>query len=220
MVLAYGQRPSTARGAGMNIPAGYKVNVNGEIVPESAAQAAYDKAHGIFGGGSGFLGGGPQTMQGVPDYNAPEFQPQDSGGGGGGGGSSRPFYDPNTDPAFQALLSSLGLQETQARTAAGGRMADIQAQLGLTIPRIMEQGVESRRGINQGFENRGFYRSGERLRTVGVQQSGEAQRVAATNLTAAQQQAEIQRALDAQIGALATQRAQAQLDAGMRSASY
>lgn len=122
-------------------------------------------------------------------------------------------YDPGTDPAFQALLAQLGLKETGLRTAAQEQISRAQGEAAVQRPRIAEQGVEQRRGVNLGFEGRGLFRSGERLRQLALQQRGQLQRLGDVDRSLAGRVAGINENLDAQIRDLALQRATAELTA-------
>lgn len=140
-----------------------------------------------------------------------------SSGGGGGGGYSMPAYDPMSDPAYQTLLNALDVQEHTARTGATQTIQGIQQEAAIEAPRIAERGQEERRGINNQQEARGTFRSGERLRRVGLQQQAEQHRGADLQRNAAERTRQVNQKLSETISELARQRADAALQASMRA---
>jgi hypothetical protein len=138
-------------------------------------------------------------------------------GGGGGGAPAVPAYDPATDPAFQALLAQLNLKETMLRQQSQQKLDELGKQSRIAVPRIQEQGIEQRRGINYGHESRGLYRSGARLRDLSLQQRGETQKIGDVYDRLTSGAASIDRGLQSGILDLANQRAQANFEAKLRA---
>lgn len=165
-----------------------------------------------------------------PPEPAPDYGPGPDYGGyvvdGGGGGTTiieapappaPPPYDPNTDPAFQQLMAQLGLSENTARTQAAQKISDAQTEGTIASPRIQEQGAIQRRNISLGWEGRGLYRSGARLRDLAQQQSGETARLGDITRGTARQVSSINQTLQQQIDDLAAKRADANFQAKLRS---
>jgi hypothetical protein len=138
-------------------------------------------------------------------------------GGGYGGPAPLPSYDPNTDPSYLNLMSQLGLAESQSRVRAGEAITRAKLEGAIAAPRIGEQGVETRRGINNNWEGRGLFRSGARLRDLAIQQRGETQRLGDLERGTANRVAGINTELDDQISQLAQKRAEAAFQATMRA---
>lgn len=171
-----------------------------------------------------------QAEQGVDDqiyYGAvPEDQiypPGDQGPGpsyddGPTYAPSAPAYNPLSDPSYQTLLATLNMQEQQARAQYGQRSAMANTNAAVALPRIAEQGVEQRRGINFGAEARGMFRSGGRLRSLALQQRGEQERTADLQRQLANTLAGYQMDLDQQIMQIALKRADAAAQAAQAAA--
>lgn len=162
-----------------------------------------------------------QYLQAAAAQRQPQRGPSDSSGGGPyyeAPPPPAPSYDPNTDPAYQALLRAIGVQEDEARRVATARQGETERQAAEVTPRIAEKGQEERRGIDSSFESRGLFRGGERLRRLGLQQQQEQQRVGDVQRDTTNRVQEIQRALQSQINDLARQRADAALNASYRAA--
>lgn len=140
------------------------------------------------------------------------------GGGGYYGVPAAPRYDPNTDPAFQALLAQLGHNEDLARQQVETQKAIAGRNAATQVPRIQEQGIEQRRAINFGAESRGMFRSGERLRNLSLQQRGESQRLADVYSGLSDRMAALDLGLQGKINDIANQRVSANLEASMRKA--
>lgn len=159
-----------------------------------------------------------------PDYGTDPGYYTDSGGGGGDTiiyeqAPAPPPYDPNTDPAFQQLMAQLGLQENTERTHATQRIAQAQLEGAVAAPRVLEQAELQKRNINQGWEGRGLFRSGARLRDLAVQERGTTQRLGDIERGTARQVTGINQALAEKINQLAGQRLDATFQARMRSGS-
>lgn len=125
-----------------------------------------------------------------------------------GAGAAPPPYNVYEDPAYLAFVAALDQQQQAAGADVIQRTAQVDQQLGTLLPRIAEQGVQQRRRISGDAEARGMFRSGARLRDVGLQQQGEAQRVTDANTQAAQQKTALQTAYQQQLADLARQRAE------------
>lgn len=147
----------------------------------------------------------------------PAARSYDQGAGAGGTVVVAPPYDPATDPAYQQLLAQLGLKSTTLQTAAARRIGDIQTEGTIAVPRIQEQGIESRRGIDFSAENRGMFRSGGRLRNLAIQRRGEEQRIGDTARSVARQVAGVNTTLEGQLQDIATQKADAAFQARLRA---
>jgi hypothetical protein len=160
------------------------------------------------GGGGGYEDGGVVYVDGG-GYD----------GGGGGGYPALPPYDPARDPAFQALLAQLNLNEGQARAAAEAQKAMISRQAANAVPRIQEAGIEQRRGINFNAEDRGMFRSGQRLRDLSLQQRSEQQRLADVYTNLADRNTNIDLSTQAKLNDIANQRVQAGFEAKLRAAT-
>lgn len=151
------------------------------------------------------------AAQPEPVYDSGYYS--DGGGGYVGGYAAPPRYDPNTDPAFQALLAQLGHNEDLARQQVETQKAIAGRNAATQVPRIQEQGIEQRRNINFGAESRGMFRSGERLRNLSLQQRGESQRLADVYSGLADRNAALDLGLQSKINDIANQRVQANLEA-------
>lgn len=168
-----------------------------------------------YGAPAGWYPDGRGGWTQTPPQPAPG--PYDGGDGGGGGGGVLPPYDPATDPSYQQLLAQLGLSETRARAAAAQKIGNLQSDALLAGPRIQEAGIETRRGIDFGAENRGMFRSGARLRDLALQRRGETQRLGDLERGTARQVAGVNQSLEGQIQDIANQRAQADFQARLRA---
>jgi hypothetical protein len=129
-------------------------------------------------------------------------------GGGGGAVISRPPYDVNADPSYQAFVAALDQMGETYRSQAAQKQAEYDRQLQDLLPRIAEQGVEQRKNISGAAESRGMFRSGERLRDIGLQQRGETQRVTDAQQATARSKTAVDQNLQQQIADLARQRAE------------
>lgn len=128
-----------------------------------------------------------------------------------------PPYDPATDPAFQALMAQLGLKGELLKMDTAKRIGEIQREGEIAAPRIKEQGVEQRRAIDYGWEDRGLYRSGARLRDLALQQRGETQRLADLERNTANQVAGLNRRQALDLHDIASQQAEASFQAKLRA---
>lgn len=101
------------------------------------------------------------------------------GGGGGGGGVS------TLEPTLQAYLRQIGFSEAQARAQAQLSQDEAARRLTTLIPAMRDAGVEQRRNIEGGMEDRGLYRSGETQRRLATQRREEERGVYDAQLGAA-----------------------------------
>lgn len=139
-------------------------------------------------------------------------------GGGGGGYAPPPAYDPNSDPSYLALLAQLGLEEQRIRNQATESVTRAKTDAAIAAPRIQEQGVETRRGINNNWEGRGLYRSGARLRDLAIQERGQTQRLADLERGTANRISGIGSELASGLAELAQKRTEAAFQASLRAA--
>ena len=156
-----------------------------------------------------------QAADQQPDYGPVDYGPMYDTGPAP---AAAPPYDPAQDPAFQQLLAQLGIQETAARTQATRLTALAQEDAAIARPRITEQGIEARRGIDTGYEGRGLFRSGARLRSLAIQRRGEGERAGDLERTLSRRVAGVQGNLDTQLRDLAMRRATAQLQGSLAAA--
>ena len=89
---------------------------------------------------------------------AGDYYSYPTGGAGGAGGVtiSRPTYDVNADPSYQAFVAALDQMGEMYRSQATAKQAEYDRQLQDALPRIAEQGVEQRRNISGAAESRGI----------------------------------------------------------------
>lgn len=134
----------------------------------------------------------------------------DNGGSdsGSGAGPAPTRYDPNADPAYQAFLAALDLQSQQANTSAWRRFAEINQRADEAVPRIQQQGVDTRGAINTSFDARGMDRSGAHLGTLAREQRAENQRIGDVRTQQASQIGAIADQTHATLADLARQRAE------------
>lgn len=92
---------------------------------------------------------------------------------------------PEADPIYQAYIRSLGFQGNLAENQAQQRQDLVSQQLGISIPEAKEQGVQQRRSISGGMEDRGMYRSGQHHRRLSESRAGEQRRVGSLQLAGA-----------------------------------
>ena len=143
-------------------------------------------------------------------------QPSGPSGPSGGGGAA-PAYDPNSDPAYHTYLRSLDLQGEGAQRDAAGQMGQIDSDLSLRTPRIAEQGEEQRRNLDSRYEGRGMLRSGERLRTLALQQRAQAQQTTDLEADSTRRKADVQRNLEGRLSEIARLRAEQALNLSARN---
>ena len=161
----YEERPSTLRAAGLAIPPGYKLNINGEIVPTGLFGSVGAAATGGIGYGADFASYGAENLgEDIDRYGA---------GGGGGGYQAPPRRELASSPEWLAYLNALGLEENTFR-------ADIERQRGVVasdadrqIADLKPQYAQQRRGITGSLESRGMLRSGEFTRKLAESRAGE-----------------------------------------------
>lgn len=114
------------------------------------------------------------------------------------------------DPAYQAYLRALGFDRDIAREDAALQTTQAQAQAQLAKPEVMAQGEWSREGISDSFEDRGFYMSSERLRSLANQRRAEAYQLALIDKGAADAVADIGMGLRREIAGIDRQQLSAQ----------
>lgn len=117
-----------------------------------------------------------------------------------------------TDPSYLTYLRSIGLREEDARATAARQISRVQRDVAGAVPDIQEQGVEARRGIGDGFEARGVFRSGERLRDQALQQRDETKRIAGVYQQGADSESDLNFQRDQTISALSRERAERAAD--------
>lgn len=110
-------------------------------------------------------------------YRQPRLQAM-SGLTAGGSGSS-------VEPTLQAYLRQIGFSEAQARAQAQLAQDEAARRLTTHIPALRDLGVEQRRNIEGGMEDRGLYRSGETQRRLATQRREEERGVYDAQLGAA-----------------------------------
>lgn len=113
------------------------------------------------------------------------------------------------DVALQAYLRQLGFSEAQARANATAAQQMTARRAMTEVPRIRDLGVEQRRGIAGGFENRGLLRSGAHERAQAVQRREEERSVYDQALSAADQIGGSEQSLAWQIADIQNRRADA-----------
>lgn len=105
------------------------------------------------------------------------------------------------DPTYQAMRRAMGFDEGSAQADADLASARTDVMLDLARPEIAFQGEEDRRTISSGFEDRGMWGSGERLRALAVQRRGQGAQLGQLEVQGANSLADIQRAMAQQIAA-------------------
>jgi len=140
---------------------------------------------------------------------AQDAEPSGSGSGYATAAYAAPApYNVNEDPSYLAFIAALDQAQTQAGSVRQQALADADTQLTTYKPRIAEAGVESRRGISGLHEMRGMFRSGARLRDIGLQQRAEGQQVADLERGVARAKTVANQNYDSAIADLARQRAE------------
>lgn len=118
------------------------------------------------------------------------------------------------DPAHLAFLRAVGLDSTDA-TNNQLRIDALNRRAGLDLESLKTQGAQQQENIAGGFEARGLYRSGERLRSQARQQEGQAQQEGQITGNAADQTA----ALVAELAQRRADRQGSQAEQGYGTAS-
>lgn len=121
-----------------------------------------------------------------------------------------------SDPAYLNYLRTMGLGDSDARSAAQRQIDSVNRQLALTVPQMREQGIENIRGIDNSFEARGVFRSGERLRRNAQSEANTQAQIAAAQEGAAGNVAGIMANRDSQLRQLQVGLANAGTDAQQR----
>lgn len=103
------------------------------------------------------------------------------------------------DPTYQAMRRAMGFDSGQATADAALDTTRQQVALDLARPELAFQGREDRRQISSGFEDRGMWGSGDRLRALAVQRRNQGAQLGQLNLQGATSIADIQRQMAAQI---------------------
>lgn len=107
----------------------------------------------------------------------------------------------SSDPTYQAYRRAMGFDEGSARADADLATAQQQVALDLARPEIAFQGREARRDINTGYEDRGMWGSGARLRDLAVQRRQQGAQLGQLEIQGATSIADLQRQMAAQIAA-------------------
>jgi hypothetical protein len=68
-----------------------------------------------------------------------------------------------TDPTYQAYLRGMGVDQSEIQNILGTRVGALTRQLGRTLPAYADQKQQALKETGQGYESRGFYRSGNRM---------------------------------------------------------
>lgn len=89
-------------------------------------------------------------------------------------------------PAWLAFRRSLGIDDATDAVTAQAQVDALNRRAGLTRGDVLESGKQAREGIAGGFEARGLYRSGARLRDQSRQQADEGRALADIELTLAE----------------------------------
>jgi hypothetical protein len=113
-----------------------------------------------------------------------------------------------TSPSYLAYLRSIGLREEDARATAARQQERVLRDVAAAVPDIQERGIETRRGIGEGFETRGVFRSGERLRKQALQQRDETKQIAGVYQQGADTVSDLNFERDQTISALSRERAE------------
>lgn len=105
------------------------------------------------------------------------------------------------DPTYQAMRRAMGFDEGTASADADLATARNDVMLDLARPEIAFQGEEARRQISGGFEDRGMWGSGARLRELAVQRRNQGAQLGQLEVQGANSLADIQRTMAQQIAA-------------------
>lgn len=118
----------------------------------------------------------------------------------------------NADAQFAAFLRGLGQQEGAAWNNAAMQLSQGRSNTDVRLADLATALTDRNRGIDLGYESRGFGRSGMELKDLAFARRDYERDVGSTNLAWAQQQAQIRAQMADQLAALARQRADAELD--------
>lgn len=119
---------------------------------------------------------------------------------------------PTSDAQFSAFLRGLGQQEGSAWANTAMQLSQGRSNTDVRLSDLASALSDRNRGIDLGYESRGFGRSGMELKDLAFARRDYDRDVASTNLAWAQQQAQIRAQLQDQLAALARQRAEAELE--------
>ena len=118
------------------------------------------------------------------------------------------------DPAYQAFLRALGVEDAEDAADTTARTDALNRQLALRLPEVTEAGEDSRTAISGAHEARGLYRSGSREVALARQRAEEGRAVAGLESSAADQTAQYVRDLARRRAERARRTAEAGLVAG------
>lgn len=126
---------------------------------------------GIYAAPSGNeYGYTPLTGPDAPLNYAQEPAPVDNGPSAPGGSAA---YDPTTDPVYAAYIANLDLSLAQQQGDTERRRAALLGQQDKSLYDTAQAGEMSREGISGGYESRGLFNSGGRLRDISRQQANQ-----------------------------------------------
>lgn len=95
---------------------------------------------------------------------------------GGGGGAPSGGYDYTQDPVYSAYIAQLDLDQAQRQQDTARRREYLMADQTKLLDQTAQSGEQQREGISGGFESRGLFNSGGRLRDISRQQANQATR--------------------------------------------
>lgn len=99
--------------------------------------------------------------------------------------------NPAMHPAYLAFLRALGLQNATDAVDAQAAIDRLNARAGLSREEIIDQGGIQREGIQGGYEARGLWRSGAKLRDLNRQRASEGRALGGVELNVADQSAQL-----------------------------
>lgn len=118
------------------------------------------------------------------------------------------------DPAYQAFMRNLGLEQTTLKTNTQAETEAIDRQLALRRAQLGEANTQALGGINNTMESRGIFRSGENISIQDRQRAQYGAADAAAIADAADRKAALQQTLAARLADLQRQAADHALTAG------
>lgn len=126
--------------------------------------------------------------------------------------------NPTEDPAFLAFLRAQGIEEAELANTVAQRLGIIERTRNVAIPRLQEDEARAVQRVADVFENRGLFRSGQRLLRQSEVAQAFGRRRADLEARLADQGASLIQQLTAQIAANRRQAAEEALAAQQRTA--
>lgn len=122
------------------------------------------------------------------------------------------------DPTQLAYLRALGFEEQQATANAEVAQGQVEDRVAFQRPIIEEEGRQTLRGISQGHEARGVFRSGQHETALAERRARTMQQVGGLEMEGAHEIAGIQMGLATELAALRRQQQEREL-AGLQQSA-